>query len=163
MRHFQFMYSAVQDERTDLATNCLIGAIPAPLTDYVLKGVFSSCLKLLSRIVVSVCPDQPELQECWGYKSSPHRLRLIALKAAIRSQPGIFFQTCITCLLEGVFSSPWRLQKLVSLPEGSKPQADTPPYRPLCVVDKAGMILEQTIANRIEEVNGGAQVLSDRQ
>ncbi|CAB3237107.1 unnamed protein product [Arctia plantaginis] len=61
----------------------------------------------------------------------------IALKAAIKAAPAIF-------------PSMWKQQSLVLLPKGKKPPEEPTSYRPLCMLDTAGKILERILHRRIE-------------
>ncbi|XP_025160569.1 uncharacterized protein LOC112589898 [Harpegnathos saltator] len=55
------------------------------------------------------------------------------------------------CLKEGVFPHKWRRAKLVLLPKESKTPGGAPggapAFRPICLLDEAGKILERIIAN----------------
>lgn len=87
----------------------------------------------------------------------------VALKAAIRSRPEIFLETYNTCLAEGVFPRRWKKQRLVLIPKGNKPPGEPSSYRPICLLDTAGKVLERIIANRLEEFSEGTRGLSENQ
>jgi len=74
----------------------------------------------------------------------------IALKAAIKAAPELFLETYNTCLKEGSFPRIWKRQRLVLLPKGKKPPDEPSSYRPLCMLDTAGKILERIVHQRIE-------------
>lgn len=145
---------------------------------------------LLQQIVTTLFPKQPELT--YGdVMLADHRLNVptiseeemmkacskigdakapgpdgvpnVALKAAIRSRPELFLKTYNTCLAEGIFPTRWKLQKLVLLPKGNKPPEDPSSYRPICLLDTAGKVLERIICNRMEEFSEGDQGLSQSQ
>lgn len=78
----------------------------------------------------------------------------IALKSAIRAAPELFLDMYNTCLTEGTFPARWKVQRLVLLPKGDKPPDDPSSYRPLCMLDTAGKILERIILNRTEAAIG---------
>lgn len=75
----------------------------------------------------------------------------IALKAAIRAAPELFLDVYSACLREGIFPARWKQQRLVLLPKGKKPPDEPSSYRPLCMLDTAGKILERIVHRRIEE------------
>lgn len=75
----------------------------------------------------------------------------IALKAAIQKRPDIFVDTYNSCLTEGTFPKQWKKQRLVLLPKGKKPPEEPSSYRPLCMLDTAGKILERIVSDRLEE------------
>jgi len=53
------------------------------------------------------------------------------------------------CLKEGCFPSEWKMANLVLIPKGGKPGDSPSSYRPICLLDEAGKILERIIANRL--------------
>ena len=95
--------------------------------------------------------------KCPGLDGIPN----IALKAAIEARPDTFLSMYTRCLREGVFPDKWGQQRLVLLPKGRKPLDEPSSYRPLCMLDTAGKILERIIHGRIEEVTD--RQLSDKQ
>lgn len=68
------------------------------------------------------------------------------VKMAIKVTPELFSDTHDACLREGTFP--------VLLPKRKKPPDEASSYRPLCMLDTAGKILERIIHNRIEAVIG---------
>lgn len=76
----------------------------------------------------------------------------IALKTAIKMAPDLFLNMYNTCLKEGIFPDRWKWQRLVLVLKGKKPPDDPSLYRPLCMLDTAGKIMERIIYNRIEAV-----------
>lgn len=86
-----------------------------------------------------------------------------ALKAAIQKRPDMFIKTMQKCLDEGVFPDQWKLQHLVLLPKGNKPPDDPSSYRPICLLDTVGKILEKIIYNRLLDVAEQKGALSDFQ
>lgn len=91
----------------------------------------------------------------------PDGIPNIALKTAVRAAPEMFLRMYNRCLQEGDFPTEWKKQRLVLLPKGKKPPDDPSSYRPLCLLDTAGKILERIIYMRIEELS--ESYLSDRQ
>lgn len=152
--------------------------------------VSPSCPTLLNRIVTTLFPDQPELAYSEGLPSDhrsdapaiteaellaacsragdskapgPDGVPNVALKAAIRTRPDVFLRTYNACLVEGVFPSRWKKQRLVLLPKGNKPPDEPSSYRPICLLDTAGKVLERIICNRLEEYAEGVRGLSSSQ
>ncbi len=81
----------------------------------------------------------------------PDNIPNLALKLAIRTIPELFANVFESCLNEGVFPARWKKQRLVLLPKGKKPPEDPSSYRPLCMLDTAGKILERVISGRLQE------------
>lgn len=88
----------------------------------------------------------------------PDGIPNVALKAAIQANPDMFRATLQKCLDEGHFPEKWKRQKLVLLPKPGKPPGDSSSYRPICLLDTLGKLLERIILNRltkyIESENG---------
>lgn len=86
-----------------------------------------------------------------------------ALKLAILNATDLFAEIFNQCLEEGIFPDSWKTQRLVLLPKPNKRLGDPSSYRPICLLDTMGKILEKVIYNRllpaVEERHG----LSDRQ
>ena len=149
-----------------------------------------SCPEFLKKIVTTLFPDQPNLaysedlpsdhrsnapaisreellKACRKMGDSkapgPDGVPNVALKAAIRSRPDLFLQTYDACLAEGTFPCRWKKQKLVLIPKGNKPPDDPSSYRPICLLDTAGKVLERIICGRLEEFTEGARGLSHNQ
>ncbi|CAB0032914.1 unnamed protein product [Trichogramma brassicae] len=86
-----------------------------------------------------------------------------ALKIAIAARPDIFLRVYTMCLETGVFPSGWKRQRLVLLPKPGKPPDEPSSYRPLCMLDTAGKILERIICDRLEAFTERPGGLSERQ
>ncbi|CAB0042472.1 unnamed protein product [Trichogramma brassicae] len=86
-----------------------------------------------------------------------------ALKIAIAARPDIFLRVYTTCLETGVFPSVWKRQRLFLIPKPGKPPEEPSSYRPLCMLDTAGKILERIICERLEAFTERPGGLSERQ
>ena len=126
-----------------------------------------TCPALLEKIVTNLFPQQPELQigdlnteepippitleelkiTCsrLGNKKAPgpDGIPNIALKKAISIAPDMFLHIYNRCLQEGYFPAKWKMQRLVLLLKGNKPSDEPSAYRPLCMLDLAGKVLER--------------------
>ncbi|CAB0036331.1 unnamed protein product, partial [Trichogramma brassicae] len=86
-----------------------------------------------------------------------------ALKLAVVLRPDAFLKVYSACLSGGIFPSPWKRQRLVLLPKPGRPPDAPSSYRPLCMLDTAGKILERIICRRLEEYTEAPDGLSDHQ
>ncbi|CAB0043241.1 unnamed protein product [Trichogramma brassicae] len=86
-----------------------------------------------------------------------------AIKIAIATHPDIFLQVYTACLRTGVFPACWKRQRLVLLPKPGKPPEEPSSYRPLCMLDTAGKILERLICDRLEAITESPGGLSNHQ
>ena len=144
-----------------------------------------SCPVLLERIVTSLFPQQLDLQigdlnsvepvspitleelksACsrMGNKQAPgpDGIPNIELEKAIKIAPEMFLHIYNRCLQEDYFPTKWKLPRLVLLSKGKKPPDEPSAYRPLCMLDSAGKILERIMYTRIEAI--AEKNLSDRQ
>lgn len=65
------------------------------------------------------------------------------------------FNTCLKC---GTFPSEWKSSRVVLLRKGDKPEGLPSSYRPLCLLNDVGKLLESLLTRRLEESifrNGG--------
>lgn len=67
------------------------------------------------------------------------------------------------CLSTGIFPDKWKLARLVLIPKPDKPIGDPSAYRPLCMLDEIGKLLERIIVRRMQNHMRIIEVLSDRQ
>lgn len=87
----------------------------------------------------------------------------IALKHAIHAHPEVFVDLYNSCLEEGTFPTNWKKQRLVLLPKGKKPPQESSSYRPLCMLDTPGKILERIICVRMDHFIEGKGGLAEHQ
>ena len=144
-----------------------------------------TCPVLLEKIVTHLFPQQPELEigdlsseepvppitleelkaasARLGNKKAPgpDGIPNVALKSAIKLAPDMFLHMYNRCLQEGYFPEKWKLQRLVLLLKGKKPPDEPSAYRPLCMLDSVGKILERIMYTRMEVI--AERHLSDRQ
>lgn len=85
------------------------------------------------------------------------------LKVAIKENPNMFRSTLQGCMDTGLFPDRWKRQKLVLLPKPGKPHGDPSAYRPICLIDTVGKLLEKVILNRLTLYTEGANGLSGSQ
>ncbi|CAB0037524.1 unnamed protein product [Trichogramma brassicae] len=119
---------------------------------------------LVRRIVAalfSCVPDEPALPAHTAPR--PDGVPNSAIKIAIATHPDIFLQVYTACLRTGVFPARWKRQRLVLLPKPGKPHKEPQSYRPLCMLDTAGKILERIICDRLEAITESPGGLSDHQ
>ena len=93
----------------------------------------------------------------------PDGIPNIAVKAAILEAPEIFVSVMQKCIDDGYFPDRWKRQRLVLLPKAGKPPGDPSAYRPICLLDTVGKVLERVILNRLERHTEGANGLSSNQ
>ena len=147
-----------------------------------------TCPKLLNRIIKQLFPQQPELpcevevtseevippvtieeiiDACHGLgqRKAPglDQIPNIALKVAIRARPEIFEGVYNTCLKDGTFPKRWKRQRLVLIPKNPKCTQEASSYRPLCMLDSVGKILEKIISKRLSEYIDSKNALSTNQ
>ena len=85
------------------------------------------------------------------------------LRGIIQVYPEMLLNTLTACLQEGVFFSDWKKQKLVLLRKGEKPLNATSSYRPICLLDSMGKLLEGLILQRLDSHMTGEFSLSPKQ
>ena len=93
----------------------------------------------------------------------PDGIPNVALKAAVQEFPDMFRTVMQKCLEDGSFPDRWKIQKLVLLPKPGKPPGHPSSYRPICLLDTVGKLLERLILNRLTTFTEGEHGLSNRQ
>ena len=73
------------------------------------------------------------------------RLPNEVLKEVIGAYPEILLEVFNSCLREGKFFTDWKKQRLILLRKGNKPLGDASSYRPMCLFDTMGKLLEEMI------------------
>lgn len=86
-----------------------------------------------------------------------------AIKLIVRRKPQLLIGIYNKCLAEGHFPRVWKKSRLVLLRKGEKPLDDPSSYRPLCLPDCAGKLLEKIIDNRLRNFLDTSHGLDDRQ
>lgn len=93
----------------------------------------------------------------------PDNIPNSALKLAIMEYPIAFVDVFNQCLQEGYFPDQWKKQTLVLIPKPNKPSGEPSSYRPICLLDTIGKVLEKLIYNRLLPIVETREGLSDRQ
>ena len=71
-------------------------------------------------------------------------------KEVIGAYPEILLEVFNSCLREGRFFADWKKQRLILLRKGNKPLGDASSYRPICLLDTVGKLLEEMILQRLQ-------------
>ena len=72
------------------------------------------------------------------------------LKEVIGAYPELLLLEAFnSCLWEERFFADWKKQRLVLLGKGNKPLGDASSYRPICLLDTMGKLLEEMILQRL--------------
>jgi len=73
----------------------------------------------------------------------------IVLRIAMSVKPEIFADFFNSCPRDGTFSTRWKAQKLLLLGKPGKPPEGLSSYRPTCLPDTVGKVLEKIILTRL--------------
>ncbi|CAB0037996.1 unnamed protein product [Trichogramma brassicae] len=92
----------------------------------------------------------------------PDEIPKPALKA-VGACKDVFRRVFTACLRERCFSARWKRQRLVLMLKPGKPAFKPSSYRPLCMLDTAGKLLERIIADSLEAFTEGLAGLADSQ
>lgn len=126
------------------------------VSNYEITGLLEEIPPIMMEELVAACKTVRN-------KKAPgmDRIPNVALKEALAENPQMFLDAYNRCLDEGTFPEVWKRQRLVLIPKGNKDPEQPSSYRPLCMLDTAGKILERIIYNRIEAAIG--HVLNSKQ
>ncbi|KAL4083919.1 hypothetical protein QTP88_029235 [Uroleucon formosanum] len=73
------------------------------------------------------------------------------LRAVLKAHPNILLGLYNSCLRSGTFPAEWKTSRVVLLKKGNKPDGVPSSYRPLCLLNDVGKILEFLLARRLED------------
>ena len=85
------------------------------------------------------------------------------LKEVIGAYPEILLEAFNSCHREGRLFADWKKQRLVLLRKGNKTLVDPSSYRPICLLDTMGKLLEELILQRLQTLLVGENGLSENQ
>ena len=72
------------------------------------------------------------------------------LEEVLGEYPEILLEDFISCLWQERFFVDWKKQRLVLLRKGNKPLGDASSYRPICLLDAMGKLLEEIILQSLQ-------------
>lgn len=84
-----------------------------------------------------------------GKALGPDNIPNKIVKSATLSNPLRFKLVFDNCLKDAVFPSIWNKAYVVLLPKPGRPLEDPSSYRPLCMLDTAGKLLEKLLVKRL--------------
>ncbi|GHJ61437.1 hypothetical protein NOK12_39550 [Nocardioides sp. OK12] len=93
----------------------------------------------------------------------PDGLPAEIIKVVAQSHPELLLNMYNTCLRGGIFPAPWKKAKLVLISKGKGSVGAASSYRPICMLDTAGKLLEKLIRPRLRAAVKAAGDLAGRQ
>lgn len=129
-----------------------------PPTPYVNQDTHDEEIRVTNEELIAVAKVLP-IERAPGPDGIPN----VALKAAIYENPDMFRSTIQHCIQEGSFPDIWKRQKLVLLPKPGKLPGDPSAYRPICLLDTVGKLLERVVLNRLTKYTESESGLSELQ
>ena len=84
-------------------------------------------------------------------------------KEVIGAYPEILLEVFNSCFRDGRFFADWKKQRLILLSKSNKPLGDASSYRPICLLDTMGKLLEEMILQRLQSHMVGEKGLSENQ
>lgn len=98
-----------------------------------------------------------------GKAPGPDGIPAEVLKEIALYRPQMLLKMYNNCLEEGIFPKTWKKQHLVLIDKGKGDKTSPSAYRPLCMLDTAGKLLERLIRQRLQEAIRESGDLSRRQ
>ena len=98
-----------------------------------------------------------------GKSGGPDGVPPEMVKAAVKCRAETILAGMNECLRRGSFPNRWKTGRLVLLPKPGKPPGQPGAYRPLCLLDTAGKLLEQLILARLRTELDGCGGISANQ
>ena len=95
-----------------------------------------------------------------GKAPGPDGIPAEALKVALKVIPGILLAMFNACLVLGVFPKTWKEARLVLLCKGKGVPGAPSSYRPLCMLNTIGKVMERMLRTRLRRAVEAAGGLS---
>lgn len=147
--------------------------LDSELLDNIVKNLFPSHAPLREEQYIRTNEMPPPFTEeelkvaARGLKSGrapgPDGIPAEAFKLLAEVRPSDLLMVYNTCIVQGVFPTRWKRQKLTLISKGRGDPRLPSAYRPLCMLDTAGKLLEKLLQRRLAESVAMAGGLSERQ
>lgn len=98
-----------------------------------------------------------------GKSPGPDGIPNELLKVVTEEYPELLQEVFNACLRRGTFVKEWKIQKLVLLRKGKKPLDSASSYRPICLLNTMGKMLEGLLIRRLEAHLEENRTLADNQ
>lgn len=142
-----------------------------PTVDKVVKHLFPQHPKPTYRRIVTPRIDlftHAELRAAArrlkpGKSGGPDGIPPEVVKEAVDVAPTMLLEVMNGCLSRGIFPRRWKRGRLVLIPKQGKPEGAPNAYRPLCLLDTLGKLLEQLILARLRGQLQERDAISTRQ
>ena len=93
---------------------------------------------------------QEEAKKLKSHKApGPDRIPNEILKIVVKKCPTLLLDTFNDCLRQGIFPTQWKIQNLALLKKENKPPEVSSSYRPICLLDTMGKLMEALILRRL--------------
>ena len=79
----------------------------------------------------------------------PDEIPFEIMKIIAEERPEALLKMFNFCLMEGLFPSEWKIQKLVLISKGKGNSCSPSAYRPICMLNTAGKLLERMLKPRL--------------
>lgn len=129
----------------------------APWQNDTTQEVFNS--PAVSFMEIKEIIDKFENKKAPGLDGIPN----VVIKETFKRCPNQIIHMMDACMQHGTFPRAWKRQKLVLLPKEGKPLENPSSYRPLCMIDTFGKLLESLVCRRLEQCIDAVGGLSDNQ
>lgn len=93
----------------------------------------------------------------------PDGIPVEVMKEVASTRPQFLLKMYNCCLKEGLFPETWKTQRLVLIRKGEGDPLSPSTYRPLCMLNTAGKLLERLLKSRLAEAIQTGGGLSERQ
>lgn len=98
-----------------------------------------------------------------GKAPGPDGVPDLVVKQVAAHRPEVLSEVFNSCFRDGIFPVNWKSAKLVLLRKGNKPLEEPSSYRPICLLNTAGKLLERVIKGRLERHLTETGSLNERQ
>jgi len=98
-----------------------------------------------------------------GKAPGPDGITNEILRVAVSGNPDAFQSLFNRCFSDGCFPVSWKRGRLALIPKPGKPLENPSSYRPICLLDNCGKLLEKVVVSRLREYLQGTGTMADNQ
>ncbi|CAH2108366.1 unnamed protein product [Euphydryas editha] len=98
-----------------------------------------------------------------GKAPGPKGIPTLVIKTTTQDFPDLILNACNACLATGTFATVWKRQRLVLLDKGKGTPLTPSSFRPLCMLDTAGKLLEKLIQAKLRSDIGSVGGFAESQ
>lgn len=109
-------------------------------------------MELIKEVPLITCEELTEIGSNLPTNKAPgpDGVSDVISRRILEKKPNLILDTLNQCLVQGHFPETWKETKFVLFVKGNKPMDQPSSYRPICLMNTIGKLLERIIKGRLE-------------